>query len=278
MKLTSLVAGLLLAGGAAATAQTLDDLKNDGKNTDNVLTYGMGYEQNRYSPLKQIDKTQRQAAGAGVEPEPRQRVRRAGAADRLQRRDVRRRRQGDRRDRRRRPGASSGRPPVDWPPETPRVVCCGVSNKGVATLRRQGLPHHARRLCGRARRQDRQGDLEAEGRRVEGRLLDDGRAADRQRRAHDRHLRRRVRHPRLHRRLGPADRQAAVAALHHPRPRREGQRDLAANSDAYLHGGGSTWITGSYDPELDLSVLGHRQCRHRGPRKSGPATTSTPLR
>jgi alcohol dehydrogenase (cytochrome c) len=57
MKLTTLVAGLLLAGGAAATAQTLDDLKNDGKNTDNILTYGMGYGQNRYSPLKQIDKS-----------------------------------------------------------------------------------------------------------------------------------------------------------------------------------------------------------------------------
>jgi alcohol dehydrogenase (cytochrome c) len=56
-KLASLVAGLLLAGGAAATAQTLDDLKNDGKNTDNILTYGMGYGQNRYSPLKQVDKT-----------------------------------------------------------------------------------------------------------------------------------------------------------------------------------------------------------------------------
>ena len=42
--------------GCAASAQTLDDLKNDGKNPDNVLTYGMGYSLNRYSPLKQIDK------------------------------------------------------------------------------------------------------------------------------------------------------------------------------------------------------------------------------
>src|ERR1700721_4001360 len=40
-----------------ASGQTLDDLKNDGKNPDNVLTYGMGYSLNRYSPLKQIDKT-----------------------------------------------------------------------------------------------------------------------------------------------------------------------------------------------------------------------------
>ena len=42
---------------AAVSAQTLDDLKNDGKNTDNILTYGMGYGQNRYSTLAQIDKT-----------------------------------------------------------------------------------------------------------------------------------------------------------------------------------------------------------------------------
>src|SRR5882672_6212692 len=46
------VAALALPAGA----QTLDELRNDGKNTDNVLTYGMGYNQNRYSTLKQINK------------------------------------------------------------------------------------------------------------------------------------------------------------------------------------------------------------------------------
>jgi len=56
MKTTaSVFAALCLIG--AASAQTLDDLKNDGRNTDNILTYGMGYHLNRYSPLKQIDKT-----------------------------------------------------------------------------------------------------------------------------------------------------------------------------------------------------------------------------
>src|SRR5258705_13535575 len=41
-----------------APAQTLDELKKDGNGgtTDNVLTYGMGYHLNRYSPLKQINK------------------------------------------------------------------------------------------------------------------------------------------------------------------------------------------------------------------------------
>ena len=53
--IASTAAAVFFLNGAA-TAQTLDDLKNDGKNTDNILTYGMGYHQQRYSPLRQIDK------------------------------------------------------------------------------------------------------------------------------------------------------------------------------------------------------------------------------
>jgi len=37
---TALAAVLLATSGAGA--QTLEDLKNDGKNPDNILTYGMG--------------------------------------------------------------------------------------------------------------------------------------------------------------------------------------------------------------------------------------------
>jgi alcohol dehydrogenase (cytochrome c) len=55
MKATAAATVIVMLAGAAS-AQTLDDLKNDGKNPDNVLTYGMGYSLNRYSPLKQIDK------------------------------------------------------------------------------------------------------------------------------------------------------------------------------------------------------------------------------
>jgi glucose dehydrogenase len=50
------VAAILLLTGSAALAQTTDELNNDGKNTDNVLTYGMGYHQQRYSRLKEINK------------------------------------------------------------------------------------------------------------------------------------------------------------------------------------------------------------------------------
>ena len=51
MKAVAAAAVMVMLAGAAS-AQTLDDLKNP----DNVLTYGMGYSLNRYSPLKQIDK------------------------------------------------------------------------------------------------------------------------------------------------------------------------------------------------------------------------------
>src|SRR5258707_10761136 len=55
--LASAACALLLIG-SGVSAQTLDDLKKDGNggSTDNILTYGMGYHQQRYSPLKQINK------------------------------------------------------------------------------------------------------------------------------------------------------------------------------------------------------------------------------
>ncbi len=40
-----------------ASAQTTDELVNDGKNTDNVTTQSMGYDRKSYSPLKQINKS-----------------------------------------------------------------------------------------------------------------------------------------------------------------------------------------------------------------------------
>ena len=49
---------MLLGGWAAlGLAQTNQDLINDGKNTENVTTQSMGYDRKSYSPLKQINKT-----------------------------------------------------------------------------------------------------------------------------------------------------------------------------------------------------------------------------
>lgn len=57
MKALSAIAAFVLAGAGAAYAQSPDELRNESNNTDNVLTYGMGYSQQRYSTLKQINKS-----------------------------------------------------------------------------------------------------------------------------------------------------------------------------------------------------------------------------
>jgi alcohol dehydrogenase (cytochrome c) len=64
MKLTNLRINLFVITFALlsilniAQSQTQQELINDGNKgtTDNVLTYGMGYHQQRYSPLKKINK------------------------------------------------------------------------------------------------------------------------------------------------------------------------------------------------------------------------------
>src|SRR3954466_10506159 len=47
----------LWAACGIACAQTAQDLLTDGKNTENVTTFGMGYDLKMYSPLKQINKS-----------------------------------------------------------------------------------------------------------------------------------------------------------------------------------------------------------------------------
>ena len=50
-----LTSALALGGWAASQAQTISDLRNDHATPDNVLTYGMGYSNQRYSTLKGIN-------------------------------------------------------------------------------------------------------------------------------------------------------------------------------------------------------------------------------
>jgi alcohol dehydrogenase (cytochrome c) len=131
MKLLITAALVLFALGGAASAQTLDDLKNDGKNTDNILTYGMGYSQNRFSPLKQIDKANVKRLvpvwslsldnqwGEQAQPIVYNGVMYVTDAKSTVAIDVA-------------TGKQIWKTPVEWLPETPRIVCCGVSNKGAA--------------------------------------------------------------------------------------------------------------------------------------------------
>jgi alcohol dehydrogenase (cytochrome c) len=57
MKKIWLLATVLALSPVPGSAQTADELLNDGKNTDNVLIHSMGNARRSYSPLKQIDKT-----------------------------------------------------------------------------------------------------------------------------------------------------------------------------------------------------------------------------
>jgi alcohol dehydrogenase (cytochrome c) len=57
MKHVWLLVSILGLVSAAGIAQTTEELVNDGRNTENVTTESMGYDRKSYSPLKQINKS-----------------------------------------------------------------------------------------------------------------------------------------------------------------------------------------------------------------------------
>ena len=57
MKKMWLLAILLGVWPGPGMAQTTEELVNDGKNTENVITQSMGYDRKSYSPLKQINRS-----------------------------------------------------------------------------------------------------------------------------------------------------------------------------------------------------------------------------
>ena len=131
LKLVTAASAVLLLASGAVSAQTLEDLKNDGRNPDNILTYGMGYHQQRFSKLDQIDRrTVKRLVPVwnlsldnnwGEQAQP---IVYAGVMYVTNARatvaiEVA-------------TGKQIWKHSLDWPPETPRVVCCGVSNKGAA--------------------------------------------------------------------------------------------------------------------------------------------------
>lgn len=57
MKVTCLVVWLLLVSPASGLTQTADELIHDGRNTDNVTTQSLGYDRKNFSPLAEINRT-----------------------------------------------------------------------------------------------------------------------------------------------------------------------------------------------------------------------------
>ena len=152
-------------------------------------------------------------------------------------------------------------------PGPDRIVCCGANNRGLAilgdtlfmgTLDAQLIAIDAK--TGRA-------DLEDRGGQHQVRLLDHARAARREGQGDRRRRRRRVRHPRLHRRLRrrrPARKRGASTRFRRPASQAHEtweacppkSRRRFCDPEAWKHGGGSIWMTGSYDPQLNLTYWG----------------------
>ena len=123
------IAALLLP--LAAHAQTAEDLANSAKNTDNVLNYGMGYDLRRFTALTQIDTHNvRHLApvwnyslndNRGEESQPLviNGVMYITTHDATMAIDAL-------------TGRQVWKTKYEYPPETPRIACCGIVNRGLA--------------------------------------------------------------------------------------------------------------------------------------------------
>src|SRR5215813_14366203 len=247
-------AAILFSVGTSALAQTQQELNADGRNTDNVLTYGMGYHQNRYSPLDQINKRNVKRLVPvwslslenefGEQAQPLvyngvmyvSNVKWTVAIDAAT-------------------GRQLWRTAVDFPTDMIRVVCCGVSNKGVAIYEgkvfRTTLDAHVvaldqktgKELWKQKVAEWKEGysltvaPLIANGVLITGisgaefgaRCFLDG--------------------------WDPATGKKLWRRYTTAGPDEKGHETWEPR-EAHLRGGASTWITGSYDPELDLVYWG----------------------
>ena len=227
MKAACLLTTALTICPVMALAQTTAELAHDGKNTENVTTQSMGYDRKSYSPLKQINKANVKRLVPVWSTSLMNDAGRAGRADGLQRRHVRRSTASGRSPSTSRPAARSGaRRWSSIPGQRTRASRRSTAARATiynGKLFRVTIDNH----IARARHEDRQADLEPEVRRLARGLLRDQRADRRQRRVDFRHGRRRVHDARLPRRLGSGDRQEAVAPLHDSGARRARLRDVA---------------------------------------------------
>ena len=209
------------------SAQTTDELVNDGKNTDNVTTQSMGYDRKSYSPLKQINKSNVKRlvpiwstslmndSGELAAPTIYNGVMYVINGKWTFAIDVE-------------TGKQIWRTPVEL---EPGGASASAHHRGAATiyngkLFRVTIDNHLLALdmkTGKELWNQKFADWQ-------GGLLRHQRADRRQRRPDFRHGRRRVHHARIPRRLGSRHRQEVVAPIHHPGARRAWLRDLAART------------------------------------------------
>jgi alcohol dehydrogenase (cytochrome c) len=132
MKTQLLAVGLGLLFAPTAMAQTADELaKGSAADTSNVLNYGMGYDLNRFSPLKQINKdnvkhlvpvwnySYDDNRSEESQPLVYKGVLYVTTNSATMAIDAK-------------TGRQIWKTKVEYPPETPRIVCCGIINRGAA--------------------------------------------------------------------------------------------------------------------------------------------------
>ena len=131
MKRVVAAACLAILAPFGASAQTADQLSKGATDTSNVLNYGMGYNLQRFSPLTQINRDNAKDLvpvwnysyaddrSEELQPLVYQGVIYVTTHNATMAVDVK-------------TGKQIWKTKVEYPPETPRIVCCGIINRGAA--------------------------------------------------------------------------------------------------------------------------------------------------
>jgi alcohol dehydrogenase (cytochrome c) len=247
------VALLSAALPAGALAQSADELKNDDKTPGDILTYGMGYSQQRYSPLTHINRdnvkrlvpawsySMADNRGQQAQPLVKDGVMYLTDHEKTVALDPN-------------SGKEIWKSMIEYPPETTRVVCCGIVNRGAAIfegrLFRGTLDGNVIALdikTGKELWRTKSSDPK-DGYSITGApLLANGVVITGVAGAE-------FGHRGYLEGFDPQTGKQLWRTYTIPAPGEPGAETWPGESG--LHGGGSTWITGSYDPELDLVFWG----------------------
>ncbi|HEU5304944.1 MAG TPA: PQQ-dependent dehydrogenase, methanol/ethanol family, partial [Gemmatimonadales bacterium] len=236
-----------------ALAQTADELKNDDKTPGDVLTYGMGYSQQRFSPLTHINRANvrrlvpawsySMADNRGQQAQPLVKDgvlyltdhEKTVALDALS-------------------GKAIWKSMIEYPPETTRVVCCGIVNRGGAlfdgklyrtTLDAQVIALDLR--TGKEVWRWKSSDPKDGYSMTVAPLIANGVVIAGVAGAE-------FGHRGYLEGLDPQTGKQLWRTYTVPAPGERGSETWPG--DSWKTGGGSTWITGSYDPDLDLVFWG----------------------
>ena len=255
MRNTIAVLALFAGLGGTAQAQSLDDLKNDQATTGDVLVYGMGYDQKRFSPLDAINTdtvgglvpvwaySLNDDRGQESFPLIKDGVMYVTTHAATMALDAR-------------TGKQLWKTAVEYPAETPRVACCGIVNRGVAmldgTLFRTTLDAHVVALdAATGAEKWRQKSIEfkdgysftvtplvADGVVIVG--ISGGEYGIRG----------------YIEGYDPATGERLWRTYTVPAPGEPGSETWPEGTDAWTRGGGPAWLTGTYDPETNTVFWG----------------------